>query len=255
MKPSEFEQLDYSVDDGVAWLRLNRPGARNAFTSRLYGELKWAVRAADADPDVDVLVVTGTGRAFATGGDLKETLDRLSDPDPLSMYAFFDNLPFDALRECTKVTIAAVNGFCYAGGLIACSWCDIQIAAASATFALTEAKVGIADEVAPTVLFGRVPSPKLKYMLFTGRPVGARQAEEMGLITEVVPDEDLERRTREVVSEVRGTSPVSRRMFKRYLNQLVPHPWNHGGVEAFQSREVIEGLRAFADKRTPDYRS
>lgn len=254
MRPDEFQQLQYAVEDGVAWARLNRPEQRNAFTSRLYGELKWAVRAADADPAVDVMVVTGTGGAFATGGDLKETLQRLGDDDPLSMYAFFDNLPFDPLRECSKVVIAAVNGVCIAGGLIVCSWCDIQIAAESARFALTEGKVGIADAMAPTVLFGRVPPPKLKYMIFTGKPISAAQAEEWGLITEVVPDESLYERVREVVAEVRGTSPVSRRAFKRYINELQPRPWNHGGTEAFASEEVIEGLRAFGEKRPPSYR-
>lgn len=253
MRTSEFEQLIYVVDDGVAWIRLNRPKARNAFSSQLYGELKWAVRAADADPSVDVLSVTGTDGAFATGGDLKETLARLGDDDPLSMYAFFDNLPFDAIRECTKVVVAAVNGYCYAGGLIVASWCDVQIAAESATFALAEGRVGIADAVAPSVLFGRVPTPKLKYMMLTGKPMTAADAERCGLITEVVPDDRLADRTREVIAEVRGTSPVSRRLFKRYLNEMQPRPWNHGGLEAFASSEVIEGLSAFADKRAPSY--
>jgi enoyl-CoA hydratase/carnithine racemase len=254
MRPSEFEQLVYEIEDGVAWLRLNPPQQRNAFTSRLYGELKWGVRAADADPDVDVIVVTGTDGAFATGGDLNETLERLGDDDPLSMYEFFDNLPFDALRECSKVVIAAVNGYCYAGGLITCSWCDIQIAAESARFALTEGKVGIADAHAPSVLFGRVPTPKLKYMIFTAKPFTAAQAEDWGLITEVVPDDQLDARTREVIAEVRGTSPVARKAFKKYINELQPRPWDHGGLEAFASTEVIEGLNAFGQKRAPSYR-
>ena len=255
MKPSQFKELVYTTADGVAWLRLNRPESRNAFSSRLYGELRWGTRWANHDPDVDVIVVTGTGNAFATGGDLKETLERLSDDeDPLSMYEFFDALPWDAMRECTKVVIGAINGFAYAGGLITTAWCDISIAAESARFALTEGKVGIADAMAPSVLFGRIPTPKLKYMLFTAQPITSRQAEEGGLVTEVVPDNQLDARVREVIAEVRGTSPVSRRMFKRYLNELVPHPFDHGGFEAFASQEVREGLEAFADKRKPEYR-
>jgi enoyl-CoA hydratase/carnithine racemase len=254
MRPGDFEQLLYRVEDGVARVTLNRPEHRNAFTSRLYGELGWAVRYADADPAVDVIVITGSGSAFATGGDLKETLARLKDDDPLAMDAFFDNLPFDTLRTCSKVVIAAVNGFCFAGGLIACAWCDVQIAGESARFALTEGRVGIADAHAPSVFFGRVPTPKLKYMLFTGRPITAAQAESYGLITEVVPDDQLARRVDDVVAEIRETSPVARRMFKRYLNELVPRPWGHGGGEAFASPEVVEGLRAFAEKRPPRYR-
>jgi enoyl-CoA hydratase/carnithine racemase len=123
-----FEQLRYSVEGGVARVRLDRPDQLNAFTSRLYGELKWAMRRAGADDSVDVVIVTGTGRAFATGGDLKETLGRLESGDPLAMYAFYDNLPWTAIRECPKVVIAAVNGLCLAGGLITAVCADIAVA-------------------------------------------------------------------------------------------------------------------------------
>ena len=254
MRPEELTELVYDVVDGVARIRLNRPEQLNAFSSNLYGELRWAVRFAWFDDDVDVIVITGTGRAFATGGDLKETLGRLGDDDPLSMYAFFDNLPWADIRSCPKVIIAAINGFCYAGGLITDVWSDISIAAESAKFALTEGKVGIADAVAPSALRGRISDAKLKYMLFTAKPIDAREAERIGLITEVVPDADLEARVLEVVEEVRGTSPVSRALFKQYVNHLVPLPVDHGGLAAFRSTEVIEGLRAFGEGRLPDFR-
>ena len=251
---ADFTELLYEVSDGVARIQLNRPEQLNAFSSNLYGELRWAVRAAGADESVDVVVITGSGRSFATGGDLKETLARLGDDDPLSMYAFFDNLPWAELRACPKVIIAAVNGLCYAGGLITAVWSDISIAAESATFALTEGRVGIADAVAPSALRGRISDPKLKYMVFTGKPIGAREAAAIGLITEAVPDESLHAHVEEVIDEVRQTSPVSRALFKKYINDLIPLPLDHGGLPAFRSPEVIEGLRAFGEGRTPDYR-
>jgi len=255
MRPAEFEQLLYVVEDGVAWLRMNRPEARNAFSSRLYGEVKWGIRAADADSDVDVIVLTGVDDTFATGGDLKETLHRLSNggnPE-FEMYAFTDNLPWDALRTCRKPVIAGINGYAYAGGLITAAWCDISIAVESARFSLAEGRVGIVDAMAPAVLFGQVPAAKLKYLYLTGKQFSAAEAERWGLISEVVPDDQLRDRILEVITEVRGTTPVAHRMLKRYMNELVPRPWDHGGNEAFSSPEVIEGLRAFAEKRTPDY--
>ncbi len=81
-----FEQLEYSVDDGAAFIRLNRPDALNSFTTQLYGEVKDAIRLASADADVDIIVLTGSGRAFATGGDLIEVLARIDDPNPLALY-------------------------------------------------------------------------------------------------------------------------------------------------------------------------
>lgn len=250
----EFEQLRYSVDDGVARLRLDRPEHLNAFTSQLYGELKWAMRRAAADDGVDIVVVTGTGRAFATGGDLKESLARLESGDPLSMYAFYDNLPWQEVQDCPKVVVAAVNGLCLAGGLITAMCADIAVAVESARFGFAEGKVGVADAIAPALLHGRVGTAKLKYLLLTGKIIDAGEAERIGLITEVVPDDRLEARVTEVIAEVRSTSPVSRRLFKQYVNSHTPVPAGHGGVPAFASPEVLEGLRAFADGRSPGYR-
>jgi enoyl-CoA hydratase/carnithine racemase len=255
MLPSEFRELNYRVDDGVAWLQMNRPESRNSLSSRLYGEVKWGIRAADFDAAVDIIVLTGVDGSFATGGDLKETLALIAEDDGgFSMFAFTDNPPWDALRLCTKPVIAAINGYCYAGGLITAAWCDIQFAVASAQFALSEARVGLVDAMAPAVLFGRMPSPKLKYAYLTGKPFTARQAEEWNLITEVVPDGTLEDRVREIITEVRGTTPVAHALLKRYMHEMVPRPWDDGGMAAFRSPEIREGLTAFAEKRAPEYR-
>lgn len=254
MTAGEFEQLRYSVDGGVATVRLDRPEHLNAFTSQLYGEVKWAMRRAAADDSVDVVVITGTGRAFATGGDLKETLSRLESGDPLAMHAFYDNLPWADIRDCPKVVIAAVNGLCLAGGLITAVCADIAVAAAGARFGFAEGKVGVADALAPALLHARIGTAKLKYLLLTGKMIDAAEAERIGLVTEVVPDDGLDARVAEVVDEVRSTSPVSRRLFKQYVNSHTPMPPTHGGGPAFASPEVLEGLRAFAEGRTPDYR-
>ncbi|MGH9035867.1 MAG: enoyl-CoA hydratase/isomerase family protein [Acidimicrobiia bacterium] len=246
-----FTELEYSVAGGVARIRFDRPDQLNAFTSTLYGELKWALRQAGADPAVDILVLTGTGRAFATGGDLKETLVRLESGDPLAMSAFYDHFPWTEIRACPKVVIAAVNGLCLAGGLIIALCCDISVAVESARFALTEGKVGMADSLGPALLHARVGTAKLKYLVLTGKMIDAREAERIGLITEVVPDGGLDDRVAEIVAELRETSPEARRRYKELVNSHTPLPLDHG-VPAF-TPEVVEALRAFAEGRKPDY--
>lgn len=250
MTPDELRELRYEIDGGVARLRLDRPGKLNAFSSRLYEELKWALRFVAADEDVDVAVLTGTGRAFATGGDLTEALDRASSGD-LALYAFVDHLPWVEFRQCPKVVIGAVNGLCLAGGVLAAASCDITLAAESATFALTEGLVGVADATAPAILSTRLSTAKLKYLLFTGKVVSAAEAERIGLITEVVPDDALERRVDEVVDEVRATSPSARRLFKQYVNQLEPYPADPGLFAMLRSAETRAGLQGFRDGRRP----
>ena len=132
--------------------------------------------------------------------------------------------------------------------------CDITIAAESARFALTEGRVGLADAVAPSLLSSRLSLAKLKYLLFTGKEISATEAERIGLVTEVVPDDELDRRVAEVVGEVRRTSPQSRRLFKQCVNQLEPFPTDPGMLFAsLASPEAREGLRAFTEGRPPDY--
>ncbi|HEY1919471.1 MAG TPA: enoyl-CoA hydratase/isomerase family protein [Streptosporangiaceae bacterium] len=226
--PGEFTELDYGVRDGVAWLYLNRPHARNACTPRLYQELRWAIRAANSDESVDLLVLSGRGTAFCAGADLKESQRLMRAGGSLAMHDFTDQLPFDDLRDSGKTVIAAVNGACYGSGVVMAVWCDLSVAVASARFSLPEARLGAADSFTPSVLFGRVPAPKLKHMIFTGVVLSAEQAESYGLIGEVVPDGTLENRVSELIAEVRTTSPDSRRIYKRMLNELVPRPFGRG---------------------------
>jgi len=253
--PIPFEQLVYRVNDGVAFIRLNRPEALNSFTTRLYREVKDAVRLAGADPQVDIIVITGTGRAFATGGDLHETLARMDDPDPLALYAYEDNVPFGTIKHSAKTTVAAINGICVAGGLAIASACDLQIAVRSATFGIPEARIGLASSVMPTLLLNKISLSKLKYLLFTARTISAQEAERIGLITEVVDDAALDGRVLELIREIRRTSPNARRLYSDYLNRLLPVAPHFDLKAAFESPECREGLRAFRDKRDPGFKS
>lgn len=247
--PHAFTFVAYSVEDGAAWIRLNRPDALNAFSIEFYGELRTAIRLADQDPSVDVIVITGVGRAFATGGDLKQALQSLEGKDPLAIMGFVDNSPMQTLREATKTTVAAVNGICMAGGLIISGLCDLVVAARSATFALPEARVGLAEAMSVSVLYPHVPLHCLKYMAFTGSRLSAQDALRIGLVNEVVEDECLGDRTRALIREVRATDPQARRAYKHYFNRLVP-PLDH--ATTISPGLDVSRLAAFANRDIGD---
>lgn len=136
--------------NGVAWIYLNRPAKLNSFTPESYALLRDTVRSVEADDGIDILVITGSGRAFATGADLQALEEAISSDDPTAIYEFGNHLPFDAVRDCTKVTIAAVNGLCLGAGLIIAALCDLIVASADASFGIPEGRVGIADPFCPS---------------------------------------------------------------------------------------------------------
>lgn len=262
----DYTQLTYRVEEGAAWITLNRPEVLNSFSVQLYTELRAAIRTANLDDGVDILVLTGEGRAFGTGGDLKEFAKALNDDDPLSVYRFQDVIPFHILREIEKTTIAAVNGICVAAGLIAAMTCDIAIAGSDATFCVPEGKVGLADPFIPPLLFARVGMAKAKYLMFTAATIDAAEAERIGLVTETVPQEQLTERVRAVIAELRTTSPGSRATFKRMMNRIAPQfeyydfSWGvlnpmHVSNAPGTSNERMQRLLAFSERPSSSHRS
>jgi enoyl-CoA hydratase/carnithine racemase len=247
----EFDSLVYEVVGTTAHVRLNRPEAKNAFTTALYSSLRDAVRLSEGDPNVRCIVVTGTGNAFAAGGDLKEMLGYL-DPDgtasELDIYRFEDTLPFAAMRNCPKPIIAAVNGICVGGGLTTVSSADIVIAAESARFGIPEVNVGLIDGWLPNYLFGQVTISKLKYLAYTGKLIDAKEAERIGMITEVVPDEQLGARVEQVAAELAATSDAAKAKYKSMLNGFVPEGSMAGVYPLLFSEEVKSLLINFSNK-------
>ena len=171
-----FESLDYAVTGSTAFIRLNRPEAKNAFTTALYAEVPDAVRLSERGTKVRCVVVTGAGGAFACMG-----------------------------GDC--MTIPSRN---------------IVIAAESARFGIPEVHVGLADAYLPTFLFGQVSLPTLKYLTYTGKLIDAWKAERIGLVTEVVPDDELDDRVNEVVAELAATSDADKAQYKAMFNRMVP---------------------------------
>ena len=243
----------YEVRNGVAWLTIDRPEARNALNKAVRDGLFAGVRRFNADDTAAVLVLTGAGdRAFCAGGDLKEMAETaLEIPPP-------DFLPqFGVNIEVPKPTIAAVNGVAYAGGFLLAQNCDLCVAAESARFAVTEVKVGRGSPWAvPLPLL--IPPRVAMEILLTGDPVSAQRAYELGLVNQVVPDADLPSAAQALAMRIAANAPLSVRAAKRTAYLAAEHPLGQAYAEAdriwapvYRSADAQEGPAAFRDKRRP----
>jgi len=247
------EAVRYDVGDGVAWLTIDRPEARNALNREVRDGLWAGVRRFNADDEASVLVLTGAGtKAFCAGGDLKEMADEaLRVPPPDFLPQFGRNI------EVAKPTIAAVNGLALAGGFLLAQMCDLCVAAASARFGITEVKVGRGAPWAASLPW-LIPPRAAMEILLTGDLVDAERAERLGLVNRVVPDDELRRHVHELAVRIAGNAPLSVRAGKKTVRLIAEHPLSAAYEEAeriwapvYSSRDAQEGPAAFRDKRPP----
>ncbi|VVJ17750.1 Isohexenylglutaconyl-CoA hydratase (EC [Amycolatopsis camponoti] len=241
--------ISYEVRNGVAWLTIDRPEARNALSQEVRDGLWAGTRRFVADDSAAVLVLTGAGdKAFCAGGDLKEMAETaLEVPPPDFLPQFGRNI------DVPKPTIAAVNGVAYAGGFLLAQQCDLVVAAEHARFAVTEVKLGRgAPWAAP--LSWLVPPRIALEILLTGDPLDAHRAREAGLVNDVVPLAQLRSRAQELAERIAANAPLSVRAAKQtaYLSRADAYEraeeiW----APVYRSRDAQEGPAAFREKRTP----
>lgn len=253
--------LQFEVTDGVATITLNRPEKLNAFTSDMLDE--WLVRLEQCrvDPDVRVIVITGTGRAFTTGGDI-DGFSASASQTPADIKGRLINgiqrLPLK-MAEIDKPIIAALNGFATGGGLDIALACDIRFAAESARFAETYAKMGLIPGAGGAYLLPRVVGVAKALELFWGCEwVDAREAERIGLVNKVFVDEQLMEGTYAFARKVASGAPLAVQTIKRVmrmgLNQDLGTALDTVATHMTivrSSEDHKEALAAFKEKRTP----
>jgi enoyl-CoA hydratase/carnithine racemase len=248
-EPVRDEPVRYEVVRVVAWLTIDRPDARNALSKAVREALFAGVRRFNADDEARVLVLTGAGdRAFCADGDLKEMAgEALTVPLP----------QFGRNIEVAKPTIAAVNGVAYAGGFLLAQNCDLCLAAESARFAVTEARVGRGSPWA-VPLSWLVPPRIAMQILLTGEPISAARAYEIGLVDQVVPDADLVSAAQALAERIAANAPLSVMAAKRTVYLSLHHRLDDAFREAeriwepvYRSADAQEGPAAFRDKRSP----
>jgi enoyl-CoA hydratase/carnithine racemase len=202
--------------DGVTTLTLNRPERLNALGTDMRAQLVAAVERADADEQVRCIVLTGAGRAFSAGADLKEGGPVPHGEGALAWHRFLEAAhPADVaidVRSVHKPVIAAVNGACYGAGMLLAAECDLLVAAESAVFGMLEARMGSGGSTALPFLIG---AQWTRYLMYTGETIDAGRARDIGLVLEVVPDAELADRVHDLAVRIASMPPLQVLFSKR----------------------------------------
>jgi enoyl-CoA hydratase/carnithine racemase len=245
------------LDGGVALLRINRPEARNALNAAVREQLATHLLALAPDESVRCVVLTGSEKAFAAGADIKAMVDS----GPTDMMRKDAKKTWTAVKEFPKPLIGAVNGWALGGGCELAMQADIIVAGEGAKFGQPEIKIGILPGAGGTQRLVRAVG-KFKAMryLLTGDPIPAREAEIMGLVSEVVPDDQVLPRALELARTIAAQPPIAARRIKELVAVGADLPLDAALLLERQAFELMfdtedqkEGMRAFIEKRTPTF--
>ena len=243
---------------GVALLKLNRPEAKNALNRDLRAKLAERFQALGSDPEIRAIVLTGNDEAFAAGADIRD----VAEADAIDMMTRPTEFQWRAIQSCPKPVIAAVRGHALGGGCELAMHCDIIIAGEGASFGQPEIKIGIIPGAGGTQRLTRaVGKFKAMKMLLLGDPVTAAEAESMGLVSELVPDDEVLDRAIALAKKISYLPPLAVRQIKEVLLA-----GQDASLETalmlerksfqllFASEDQKEGMRAFLEKRRPTYK-
>ncbi|MEQ8201731.1 MAG: enoyl-CoA hydratase-related protein [Syntrophomonadaceae bacterium] len=255
----ELKTLLFDKQDGVATITLNRPKTFNAINDELMVELDTVVDAIIADPEIKAVIITGGERAFAAGGDIQF----MSTADMLQAEKFVETIKvtFDKIHNLDRPVIAAISGLALGGGCELALVCDIRIAAEGSLIGQPEINLGIIPGAGGTQRLARVVGPGwARYLVMTGRNIDADTALRIGLVTAVVPKDQLMNEARKIASALAAKSPVALKAAKRCLNLGQDVDLNSGlnyelktWAGLFATEDQKEGMKAFLEKRQPVY--
>jgi len=261
----EYEDIIYSKEKGIATITFNRPDKMNSFSPAMNRSIKQAIDDAAKDDNVRVLVITATGRAFCAGADVKAMAGGFEQPGGRRKGTNVDaeNIQLPAvLQKFEKPIIAAINGVAVGGGLDFACACDIRIASDKARFAEVFIRRGLIPAMGGTFFLPRlVGIDKACQLIWTGDMIDAKEAERIGLVTKVVPHEELESATKELAEKLAKGPPLAIKKAKQaiyeglgmdlpstlqYVGELVKDLWD--------SEDHKEGAIAFVEKREPVFK-
>ncbi len=251
------ETFTYEKRGKIALMTLNRPQAANSITREMLVGMDAAFEDFNADPDLQVAILTGAGtRAFCTGMDIKSALPAIADGDSMG-YEDPAKRPF---QNIFKPIIAAINGICVAGGLEFMLGTDIRLAADNASFGLSEVRWAVIPVGGSHIrLPQQIPWAVAMEMLLTGASIDARRAYEVGLINRIVPAERLLEEAFALAGVICDNGPLAVRTAKEIAVRALNNEPNFVlekaiGARVFASADAREGPRAFAEKRKPAYK-
>lgn len=243
------------------WITFLRTEQMNAMSSQMLREMVAAIGAAMADDGVRAIVLTGSGKAFCAGADLKEVAGSAPPPGEPDLIDLVEQA-FSLMRSGPKPVIAAVNGLAMAGGLEMVMACDLVFAAESAQLGDAHSNFGVFPGAGgAAILPHRIGLNRAKYLLFSGQNVPAQVMMDWGLVNQVVPDADLRRVVQDFTDRLSDKSPAVLRRMKAVANRAMNVDEPAALAEEMvnlrahmRSWDMREGLAAFAEKRKPQFR-
>jgi 2-(1,2-epoxy-1,2-dihydrophenyl)acetyl-CoA isomerase len=256
-----YENILYDVSDRIATVTLNRPDAMNATTDELYQELQQLLGEIAADTSVGCVILTGAGKGFCAGADLKARRDHMTPIQLRARHRWILKDILEPLFRLEKPVIAAVNGAAAGAGFNIALACDFIIASEQASFIQAFAKVGLVPDLGGMYLLGRVIGiNKAKELCFTARKVLADEAKALGIVNHVVPHDQLMVEARATAARIVAGSPTALAMTKTLLNkasnstldQMLEYE-SYAQTVAYLTPEYKEGVQAFREKRAPDF--
>ncbi len=253
-----YQTFTHELDEGLARITLNRPDALNALNTVFFREMNAFL---DSHPPVEafrVLVITGSGKAFAAGADIAEMVDK--DKQEAMAYSRLGQETFARLEALEVPVIAAVNGYALGGGLELALACDFRIASSKAVFGQPEVNLGLIPGFAATK---RLPLaiglPDALYYLLTAENISAEEALRLRMVQKVVPPDELMEHTLSLARKILSKGPAASRLVKQvvrkgqFLNMEKASLHEQHAFSSLFGNEGTEGLRAFLEKRTPNW--
>ncbi|BBY56760.1 enoyl-CoA hydratase [Mycobacterium koreense] len=254
---SSYETILVDRDDRVATITLNRPQALNALNSQVMREVTAAAAEFDADPGIGAIVITGSAKAFAAGADIKE----MAEKSFAEVFAADFFAAWGRLAAVRTPLIAAVAGHALGGGCELAMMCDVLIAADTAKFGQPEIKLGVLPGMGGSQRLTRaIGKAKAMDLILTGRTIDAAEADRSGLVSRVVPADDLLAETAKVAATIAGMSLSASMMAKEAVNRAFESTLAEGLLyerrlfhSAFATDDQSEGMAAFTEKRPPNF--
>jgi len=252
----EFKNLVVEVEDSIAILKINRPQVLNAMNPETILELEKAVHELNENSKVRVVIITGEGKAFAAGSDISELVKL--DPIKAREYSELGHRVLNYIENMGKPVIAAINGYALGSGCELAMACDIRIAAEGARIGQPEVRLGLIPGHAGTQRLARlVGLGKAKELIFTGDTVAADEAKEIGLVNKVVPPEELLEESKNLAKRIASVGRTAVKLAKHTINKSFVDFGSAYESETFaicfSTAEAKEGMRAFLEKRKPNW--
>lgn len=256
----EFKTISLSVDEGVCTLYLNCPETMNALSSELITEMASAIDMVRANKEVRVLVITGSQKVFAAGGDIKAMAS--CNQEEARAYIKPVHQVFNKIADLPRPTIAAISGFAFGGGVELSLSCDFRMAAENAKFGFPEINLGIFPAAGGSQRLPRlIGVSRTKRLMFTGETIDAAAALSLGLVDQVVPAEQLMEEVKQFAGQLSKKPPLALMKLKESIQQGINTDISTALImemdkcsSLFASLDQKEGMSAFMERRPPVFR-